>query len=109
MCPGSRVLCIPAQRSACSLCRETALYGNLILKKGVLAPEDLCQACRRPPAQRGIYTPEPAKATSRHVHPVARGASLALPSNTQSAPCQGPAWASADQGQDCPVYDKVQK
>ncbi|KAF4019365.1 hypothetical protein G4228_010460 [Cervus hanglu yarkandensis] len=24
---------------------ETALYGNLILKKGVLAPEDLCQAC----------------------------------------------------------------
>ncbi|OWK11977.1 hypothetical protein Celaphus_00002880 [Cervus elaphus hippelaphus] len=24
---------------------ETALNGNLILKKGVLAPEDLCQAC----------------------------------------------------------------
>ncbi|KAB0346911.1 hypothetical protein FD754_011768 [Muntiacus muntjak] len=24
---------------------ETALYGNLILKKGVLAPEDLCHAC----------------------------------------------------------------
>lgn len=24
-----------------SLCRETALYGNLILKKGVLAPEAL--------------------------------------------------------------------
>lgn len=45
VCPGSRVLCIPARRSACSLCRETALYGNLILKKGVLAPEDLCQAC----------------------------------------------------------------
>lgn len=40
--PGSWGLSIPACPSACSLCRETALYGNLILKKGVLAPEDLC-------------------------------------------------------------------
>lgn len=39
---GHRVLSIPARRLACSLCRETALYGNLILKKGVLAPKDLC-------------------------------------------------------------------
>ena len=42
---GTPVLSIPARLSACSLCREAALYGNLILKKGVLARDALFQAC----------------------------------------------------------------